>query len=397
MSDDTFAALFEAQAQAKDAPTAHRKVRVGDVLEAVVVQVGKEAIFVELDGKRQASLDVVEMLSPSGTLEIKVGDTVRAKVVDVNAETGEVRLGRSFGKSGDLAQIEQARDAGIAIEGKVTGVNKGGIEVDLGRGTRGFCPMSQIGTRGATVDAKTLVGQLLSFAVTEIKDGGRNIVLSRRKLLEAEAREGREAVLRSLEVGKVVRGTVSAVRDFGAFVDLGGIDGLIPASEISHERGVAVADRITAGESVEVQVLEIKDDDKGQKRITLSLKALVAPPEKPAPAAKAAIGSIVKGRVVRIESYGVFVQLEGTEGREGRGLIPSAELGVARGTDLRRAFPEGTELTAKVLETGDGRLQLSVRGAKDAAERADFEAHKDKAAAPKSLGTFGDLLQKHRK
>src|SRR5512143_3721211 len=114
MSEDTFAALFEAQAQAKDAPKAHRKVHVGDLLEAVVVQVGKESIFVELDGKRQASLDVVEMLSPSGTPEIKVGDTVRATVVDVNAETGEVRLGRSFGKSGDLAQIEQARDAGIA-------------------------------------------------------------------------------------------------------------------------------------------------------------------------------------------------------------------------------------------------------------------------------------------
>ena len=396
MPEDTFAALFEAQ-QAEGAAKAHRKVHVGDTLEAVVVQVGKESIFVELDGKRQASLDVVEMLSPSGELEIKVGDTVRAKVVEIDQATGNVRLGRSFGKTGDIAHIEQARDAGIAVEGKVTGVNKGGIEVDLGRGTRGFCPMSQIGLRGATVDAKTLVGQLMSFAVTEIKDGGRNVVLSRRKLLEAEAGEAREALLRTLEPGKVVRGTVSAVRDFGAFVDLGGIDGLIPASEISHERGIAVADRITAGESVEVQVLEIKDGEKGQKRITLSLKALVAPPERPAPAAKAAIGSVVKGRVVRIESYGVFVQLEGTEGREGRGLIPAAELGVARGTDLRRAFPEGTELTAKVLETGDGRLKLSVRGAKDAAERADFEAHREKAGAPASFGTFGDLLKKSRK
>jgi len=396
MPEDTFAALFEAQ-QSEGAAKAHRKVHVGDAIEAVVVQVGKESIFVELDGKRQASLDVVEMLSPSGELEIKVGDTVRAKVVEIDEATGNVRLGRSFGKTGDIAHIEQAREAGIAVEGKVTGVNKGGIEVDLGRGTRAFCPMSQIGLRGATVDAKALVGQLMSFAVTEIKDGGRSVVLSRRKLLEAEAGEAREALLRTLEPGKVVRGTVSAVRDFGAFVDLGGIDGLIPASEISHERGIAVADRITAGESVEVQVLEIKDGEKGQKRITLSLKALVAPPERPAPAAKAAIGSVVKGRVVRIEGYGVFVQLEGTEGREGRGLIPVAELGVARGTDLRRAFPEGTELTAKVLETGDGRLKLSVRGAKDAAERADFEAHREKAGGSASFGTFGDLLKKSRK
>jgi small subunit ribosomal protein S1 len=170
---------------------------------------------------------------------------------------------------------------------------------------------------------------------------------------------------------------------------------LIPASEIAHER-VNVADRITAGESVDVQILEIKDDEKGLKRITLSLKALLAAPEKPAPKPGASldIGAIVQGRVVRVETYGVFIQVNGTEGRDGRGLIPSAELDTPRGTDLRKAFPENTPLTAKVLENGGGRLKLSVRGVREALERADFEAHKDKAAAPASLGTFGDLLKK---
>jgi small subunit ribosomal protein S1 len=125
------------------------------------------------------------------------------------------------------------------------------------------------------------------------------------------------------------------------------------------------------------------------------LKALLPATEKPAKAPNALeIGAIVSGRVVRIESYGVFVQVAGTEGRDGRGLIPTAELDVARGADLRKAFPEGTVLTATILETGAGRLKLSVRGAKEATERADFEAHKDKAAAPKALGSFGDLLKK---
>lgn len=393
MSDDSFAALFEAQTGQKPA---HKPVRVGDTLEAVVVQVSKDAIFLELDGKRQALLEAVEMRNPDGTLDVKVGDTVRAKVVSVDAESGQVRLGRSFGKSGDLAQLQRAMESGIAIEGKVTGVNKGGIEVDLGKGARGFCPMSQIAARGG-VDAKELVGQTLSFLVSEMKDGGRSVVLSRRKLLEAEAREGREAALKRLEKGLTVQGTVTAVREFGAFVDLGGVEGLIPASEISYERGVPVADRIKAGEAVVAQVLEIKEDDKGQTRITLSLKALAPAPERPAPrapGAKAAIGSIVKGKVVRIENYGVFLQVDGTEGRDGRGLIPASELGVARGTDLRKAFPEGTELVAKVLETGDGKLKLSVRGAKDDLERADFESHREKAAAPHSLGTFADLMKK---
>jgi small subunit ribosomal protein S1 len=258
--------------------------------------------------------------------------------------------------------------------------------------------MSQIGARGASVEATSLVGTSMQFQITDFKDGGRNIVLSRRRLLEAEGREARDATLRALERGKVVTGTVSAVRDFGAFVDLGGVDGLIPASEISHERGGAVADRITAGETVTVQVLEIKTDDKGQPRITLSLKALAQAPDRPAPApaAKLAIGSVVKCRVVRIENYGVFAQVDGTEGKSGRGLIPVSELAVPRGTDLRKTFPEGTELTAKVLETGDGRLKLSVKGAKDAAERAEFEAHKEGIAA-KGFGTLGDLLMKSTK
>ncbi len=394
MSDDSFAALFAAQS-ADAQHQGYRKVHVGEMLQAVVVQIDKETIFVELDAKHQAMLDVTEMRSPDGTLTVKVGDTIRARVVSVDENTGAVRLGRSFGKTGDIAQIEQAKNAGVAIEGKVSGVNKGGVEVDLGKGLRGFCPTSQLALRGAPVDATTLVGHVLLFQVTEIKDGGRNIVLSRRKSLEADAREGREATLRSLEVGKIMRGTVSGVRDFGAFVDLGGIEGLIPASEIAHER-VNVFERIAAGEPVDVQILEIKDDDKGQKRITLSLKALLPAPEKPAPKPGTTldIGSIVQGRVVRVESYGVFIQVNGTEGRDGRGLIPSAELDAPRGADLRKAFPENTVLTAKILENGGGRLKLSVRGAREALERADFDAHKDKAAASESLGTFGDLLKK---
>ena len=106
------------------------------------------------------------------------------------------------------------------------------------------------------------------------------------------------------------------------------------------------------------------------------------------------VGAIVTGDVVRIETYGIFVQIEGTDGRSGRGLIPQSELGVQRGVDLRKAFPEGTKVTAKVLETGDGRLKLSIRGAKDDAERKDFEAHRTSGGPGKGFGTLGDLLSK---
>jgi len=471
---DSFAAMFEAQAAQ---PARKKRVRVGDRLDAVVVQVGRDAVFVELDGKQQAFIETAELRESDGTVPYAVGDVIRAHVVEVDDRAGVVRLGKSMGKPGSSAAIEQAKESGVAVEGKVTGVNKGGLEIDLG-GTRAFCPMSQVDA-GFVEDPKNLIGQTLRFVVTEVKDGGKNVVLSRRALIERERGESAAKVMDKIVAGAVLRGTVTSTRDFGAFVDLGGVEGLIPRSEIAHDRSVAVADALKPGDAVEVQVREVKDgepDKRGriQKKITLSLKALAADPwadtdvtegrvykgtvvrsqdfgrfvrlapgiegllhvselskntkadegeeivvvvkklDKEAKKISLAlapddaqpgtivarssgpevkVGALVIGIVERHETYGIFVQLEGTKGRAGRGLVPNAELGVPRGTDLRKTFPEGSKVTAKVLETGEGRLRLSIKGAKDAEERADFEAAKGKGAAPRSLGTFADLLK----
>jgi small subunit ribosomal protein S1 len=471
---DSFAAMFEAEAAQ---PTRKKRVRVGDRVEAVVVQVGRDAVFVELGDKQQAFLETAELREDDGTVPFAVGDVVRAHVVEVDESKSIIRLGKSMGKPGSTAAIEQAKESGVAVEGKVTGVNKGGLEVDLG-GTRAFCPMSQVDA-GFVEDPKNFIGQTLRFVVTEVKDGGKNVVLSRRALIERERGESAAKVMDKIVAGAVLRGTVTSTRDFGAFVDLGGVEGLIPRSEIAHDRSVAVADALKAGDGVEVQVREVKDgepDKRGrvQKKITLSLKALAADPwadtdvamgrvykgtivrstefgrfvrlapgiegllhvselskstkadegeellvvvkklERDAKKIGLAlapddaqagtivttasgpdvkVGGVVTGVVERIETYGIFVQIEGTKGRSGRGLVPNAELGVPRGTDLRKAFPEGTKVTAKVLETGDGKLRLSIKGAKDAEERADFEAARGKGAAPRSLGTFADLLK----
>jgi small subunit ribosomal protein S1 len=476
---DSFAALFEGSQGSK--ATARRKnVRVGERLEAVVVQVGRDLVFVELDGKQQAFIEVDEVRDPDGTINVKEGDTIRAHVVEVDEARGSVRLGRSIGRPGNLAAVEQAKETGVAVEGKVTGVNKGGLDVDLGGGTRAFCPTSQAGDRFVE-DVSSLVGQSLRFVVTDVRDGGKNIVVSRRALLQREASETAAKAMSDIIPGAILKGTVTSVRDFGAFVDLGGIEGMIPRSEIAHDRSVAVGDALKPGDLVEVAVREVKDAEptKGKrggptKKITLSLKALAADPWEgfdiaegrvmtgtvvrstefgrfvriapgiegllhvselgrdfkadegeevrivvkkldrqtkkislvPAPDG-AEVGStvanvakvdlkvnaVVQGVVERIETYGIFVQVDGTKGRAGRGLVPNAELGVPRGTDLRKVFPEGTRVTAKVLETGDGKLRLSIKGAKDAEERADFEAAKGKQGAPRSLGTFADLLK----
>lgn len=476
---ESFADLFETEGQAVPA---RRNLQVGDPVEGTVVQVGRDATFVELDAKRQAFIHTEELLGPDRTPTVKVGDTLQATVVEVGAHGGEVRLGRALGGMADLGAVQQAYDAGVPVEGKVTGTNKGGLEVDLG-GVRAFCPISQA-DRGFVQAPDELVGRTFRFLVTEIREGGRGVVVSRRKVLEQEAQEAAGRALSNLSVGVVVRGAVVGVRDFGAFVDLGGVEGLVPASELSHDRNARPSDVVQPGEVVEVQVREVKrapserPGDTGV-RITLSLKALatdpwdaldtIAPvgrvvqgtvtrmkefgafvqlaggvegllhvselegkPDHPsrvlregqsitvvikstdrakrrialapapddlpvgsaAPSTEVAIGALVKGKVERHEPYGVFVQLEGTRGRAGRGLVPNAELGIPRGADKRKAIPQGTEVTAKVLETGEGRLRLSIRAVAEDRERADFAGWREQTAQQGSLGTLGDVLKK---
>lgn len=478
-SPDSFAELF---AQTKTPPRG-RTARVGDKVQAVVIQVGKESVFVELEGKRQAYMDAIELRAPDGTMTVKLGDTITAQVVESDSETGDLRLGRSIGKPGSLAAIEQARDAGLAIEAKVTGVNKGGLEVDL-EGVRAFCPISQADSKFVQ-DPSVFVGRTLSFLVTEVRDGGKSVVLSRKAVLERESREAADRLARELTPGTTVRGTVTGVREFGAFVDLGGLEGLIPVSELSHDR-VRAADVVSPGDVVDVLVRDIRQvvpprPGDPTLKITLSLKALMADPwdgientltpgrvvqgsvtrladfgafvklasgvegllhvselggkidhpsrvlkegqqilvvvkkvdahDKkislvPAPhgleagaqvaSASLAIGTIVQGTVDRIEPYGVFLQIDGTAGRAGRGLVPSAELGVARGVDLRKQFPEGTKLSAKVIDTAEGRLRLSLRAVRDDEERAQFDGFRARTNATATLGTLADLFAKKK-
>ncbi len=393
MSDDTFAALFEAQA--KDAVRV-KNVKIGDTIEGVVIQVTPHAIFVEIDGKKQAYLEAGEVRNEAGEIEVKMGDKIIARVATVDRTTGEIRVTRSLRGSASTLGLQEAKNARLPVEGKVTAVNKGGLEVDLGGGARGFCPLSHIAQQRVE-DVSSYVGQKLSFLITELKDGGRSIVLSRRALLAEQSKLEGDLVIAGLEKGKLVRGTVTSVRNFGAFVDIGGLEALIPASEVSHDRKGNVADILKAGDSIEASVLDIKTDASGQTKVSLSLKALVDPPKDAGgskPKKGLAIGSVVEGEVTRIETYGVFLQITGTEGREGSGLVPASELGVPRGTDLRKNFPLGTKLTAAVMETGGGKLKLSVRGAKEAGERLDFEAHRGASQAARGFGTFGELLKR---
>lgn len=448
-----------------------RRLSVGDEVEGVVAHVGPDTVFVDLDDKQQGFFETIDLRDEHGELPVKLGDRVKAWVVDTSG--GQIKLGKRFGR--DIASTERFRVAfeqGVAVEGKVTGTNKGGAEIDLG-GIRGFCPFSQLDDRYVQ-DPTQFVGRSLSFLITKLDD--RDVVLSRRALLEREAKGARERVLATLALGSVVKGRVSQIREFGAFVDLGGIEGLVPARELSHDR-VRPEDVVQLGDVLEVQVKSI--DKKGDKtEITLSLKALAADPwtaieavapvgrvvagqvsrlaefgafvriaagvegllhvselgarvRRPeevlaigqpvlvrvlsvdaerrrialAPASEGAavgaedrggsvvVGAIVKAVVEKVENYGVVVQIAGTKGRAGRATIPNAETATRPGTDLRREFPVGREVTAKVIEAGEKRVRLSMRAAAEDAERAEFDSFRASQGAS-GMGTLGDLLKK---
>jgi small subunit ribosomal protein S1 len=192
-------------------------------------------------------------------------------------------------------------------------------------------------------------------------------------------------------VGKVLAGSVVRVADFGAFVRIAaGIDGLLHVSELGGNVQSAAA-ALKVGTQMNVVVRSV---DKANKKISLVPAADGVTVGSEAKGLSISTGAIVRGIVDRQEPYGIFVQLEGSRGRAGRGLIPNIELGTPRGADTRKLFPLGMELTVKVLETGEGKLRLSIRAIKDDEERADFDGYRETVKAAGGMGTFGDLLKK---
>ncbi|HEX5656499.1 MAG TPA: S1 RNA-binding domain-containing protein, partial [Polyangiales bacterium] len=321
MSDkpSSFASLFEAETKGQRDKRA-KPPALGERVRGEVVQIGKDAVFVELEnqgGKRvSAFMHTQDLRGPDGELSVKLGDVLEAVVVESDPKANEYRLGRTMGRPQGLDELERAFQASLPVEGKVSGVNKGGLEVEIA-GARAFCPISQA-DKGYLADANELVGRSLEFLITEFREGGKRIVVSRRALLERQGRERAEETRAKLVVGATVRGTVTAIREFGAFVDLGGIEGLLPNQELSYDRSATASGVLNAGDTVEVQIREIKEgtDKRGEKttKLTLSLKALSSDPWDDV-AAQAPVGRVLRGTIARVVEFGGFVRIApGLEG-----------------------------------------------------------------------------------
>ena len=231
--------------------------------------------FLELgSGLADGMIETIELQDDDGKLEFAPGDIIDGVVV----KGGERGVVVSRGKArihSDRRAVMEAAQTGLPVEGVVSGANKGGIEVDV-MGQRAFCPMSQIDVRFVG-DPATLVGQRLRFRVQKADE--RDIVLSRRALLEEERAEQARKTRERLEPGAAFEGTVTSVQDYGAFVDIGGIEGLVHVSELAWDRVSRPGDLLRQGDKVQVQVLKIEEDAKKGTRISLSVKALVPRPE----------------------------------------------------------------------------------------------------------------------
>jgi len=320
-----------------------------------------------------------------------VGDEIEARVAERGDRAEFVVLRRLAmkGKTG-ADELEQAFTLGLPVEGVVAGVNKGGLDVTIA-GVRAFCPISQLELRQVE-DAGAYVGRKLAFRITKFETDRRgvNLVVSRRALLEEEARARGAETRARLTTGAVVPGVVVAIKDFGAFVDLGGLEGMLPASELGFQRGVRPADVLSVGQQLEVQVLRIEktDDPRRPERISLSLKSLERDPWEDV-VERFPAGSKVTGKVTRVEAYGAFIELlPGIEG-----LAHVGELsGGKQVRHARELVKVGAmcEVTVLAIDRERRRISLGVGERPDEVDAADIAA----ARAPGKLGTLGDLFKK---
>jgi small subunit ribosomal protein S1 len=381
MSDqeEDFAAMFEASLQAKP-------VAKGQTVQGTIVKIGAEVALVDVGGKSEAVLDVAELRNDEGELEAKVGDRIEAKVISTQ---GGVTLSRRLArKAATDRQIEDAFHTRLPVEGTVQGVVKGGYEVRIGH-SRAFCPLSQIDIV-RTVDPERHIGQRYTFRIVEYGEGGRNLVVSRRALLEDEQEARAAEVRRSVVPGAILPGRVVSVPAFGAFVDLGGgVQGLIHISELGWSRSTDASQIVSPGDEVTVKVLRV-DDATG--KIALSMKQVGEDPWSKV-AATYEVGQIRMGRVTRIAEFGAFVELEpGIEALAHASTFDAS----GRRDGWTASVPIGTTAAFEILSIDPDKRRMGVRlvpeGSARAAEVREFTEQAD-AASEDRLGSLGDKLR----
>lgn len=342
-----------------------------DIVTGTVVKIDADEVLVDIGGKSEGIIPVHELSFTKNVKPeevVQVGDEIRVMVIKEENSEGNVLLSKKRVDQADaMAKLEDIYKENGTIEATVIDVVKGGVIVDVG--TRGFVPASRLSLRYVE-DISSFVGQTLAFKIIKFEPEARKIVLSRREILEEEEKARKDALWASLEEGQTRKGVVRRLAAFGAFVDLGGVDGLLHVSEMGWGRVKNPGEVVKVGQEIEVYVLSV-DQEKG--KISLGLKQLIANPWDTA-AEKYAVGNIVSGKVVRIVPFGAFVMLE--DGVDG--LVHISQIAWERVEKVEDALQIGQEVQTKVLDLDleNKKISLSIkqtteRPAKEAPAKAE--------------------------
>jgi small subunit ribosomal protein S1 len=344
MTQSREAAEANSFAEAFEASLNFKTPEQGELLRGQIVSISGDDAFVSYGGPSEAVMDAAELEG------LDVGDTVEATVVKTGSE---IRISRKMLKGkASLDQLRGMYENRLPVEGKVTGRNKGGFDVSVA-GLRAFCPLSQIAL-GKIENPDAHVGQTYEFRVTELSDDGRRIVVSRAALMKEAAAQRADETRGRIVAGAELTGTVKTITPFGAFVDLGGIDGLLHVSEMSRRRVSDPKELVTVGQQVAVKVIKVENDG---KRISLSMKDQEPDPWSDVDDRHPA-GTQFTGRIVRSTDFGLFVEVE--PGLDGLVHFSQLPLGVKQG-DSSVAIGSTVSGWVREVDASKKRLSLSLR------------------------------------
>ncbi|MHB8994178.1 MAG: 30S ribosomal protein S1 [Armatimonadota bacterium] len=371
---------------AEMAEAAPPEFKHGDIVEGIVVGVGPEGVSVDIGAKLEGLISRAEF--PSQDDLPKNGDTIDVAIMKTDEDAGVIKVSK---RRADFERVwnelEESAKSGELVDAMVTERVKGGLRVDLG--VSGFVPASQVGTRDVR-NLERFVGRSLKLKVLEVDRRAKKVVLSHRQVVEAEREAKREETMAKLEEGAVLEGKVRNLTPYGAFIDLGGVDGLLHISEMSWTRIKDPSEVLSVGETINVTVLEINAET---GKISLSRRQILPDPWKEA-AKKLRPGQMVHGHITRVVRTGAFAQLDGAEIE---GFIPISEMSDKRINDPKEVVSPGQEVDLKIndIRVEGRRMSLSLVGAAAEKERQELKTYMNKQPEAKlTLGDkFGALFQ----
>jgi small subunit ribosomal protein S1 len=342
---ESFAELFE-KSQVES------RMRPGALVIGTVVKVGNDVVLVNAGLKSESVIPAEQFLNERGVVEVQVGDEVEVALETVEDGFGETKLSREKAKRAKLwSMLEESMEKGSTVSGIISGKVKGGFTVDIGE-IRAFLPGSLVDVRPVR-DTSYLEGKELDFKVVKLDRKRNNVVVSRRAVVEKDTSAEREALLDNLEEGQVVKGFVKNLTDYGAFIDLGGVDGLLHITDMAWKRVKQPSEIVNVGDEIEVKVLKF---DKERNRVSLGLKQLGEDPWQDL-ARRYPVGTRLFGKVTNIADYGCFVEIEnGVEG-----LVHMSEMDwTNRNVHPSKIVSVGDDVEVMVLDIDESRRRISL-------------------------------------